>query len=154
MDDQELAAITDQIAAEAAGGSSEKIFGIPLPKALSRSRSPSPHQQGGGSRSASPASSTKSQSTVKTMFGVPARASSRSRSPSPHHQQQGGSRSVSPASSTKSQPSRVRTPTAFKQAELIAEALSRSRSASPRSEGLQSPLSFTRDRGPPSRYDH
>ena len=154
MDDEELAAITDQIAAEAAGGSSEKIFGIPLPKALSRSRSPSPHQQG-GSRSASPASSTKSQSTVRTMFGVPARASSRSRSPSPHHHhQQQGSRSVSPASSTKSQPSRVRTPTAFKQAELIAEALSRSRSASPRSEGLQSPLSFTRDRGPPSRHDH
>ena len=152
MDDEELAAITDQIAVEAAGGSSEKIFGIPLPKALSRSRSPSPHQQG-GSRSASPASSTKSQSTVKTMFGVPARASSRSPSP-PHHHQQQGSRSVSPASSTKSQPSRVRTPTAFKQAELIAEALSRSRSASPRSEGLQSPLSFTRDRGPPSRYDH
>ena len=153
MDDEELAAITDQIAAEAAGGSSEKKFGIPLPKALSRSRSPSPHQQG-GSRSASPASSTKSQSTVKTMFGVPARASSRSRSPSPHHHHQQGSRSVSPASSTKSQPSRVRTPTAFKQAELIAEALSRSRSVSPRSEGLQSPLSFTRDRGPPSRHDH
>ena len=153
MDDEELAAITDQIAVEAAGGSSEKIFGIPLPKALSRSRSPSPHQQG-GSRSASPASSTKSQSTVKTMFGVPARASSRSPSPHHHHHHQQGSRSVSPASSTKSQPSRVRTPTAFKQAELIAEALSRSRSASPRSEGLQSPLSFTRDRGPPSRYDH